>query len=68
MATTGNLLTEGWTAAERTEYARLHQPPGAQPIGSAIPPLVRETLHALRDETPDDEDLSRALQTFDGGR
>ena len=54
-------FTQDWTAAERSEYLGLRNDVSAEPEGAAVPGLVRETLLALCEEAPNDDDLARAL-------
>lgn len=55
-------FTEDWTAAERSAYGTLTGGPTRPLAGSRVPTLVRETLLAMSEDTPDDEDLTRTLE------
>ena len=58
---TGDRFGAEWTIEERSEYGALGVRRGAGGE-TAVPALVRECLLAMHEESPEDEDLKRALE------
>ena len=53
-------MADGWTSADRLEYGRALRPEAAAPPPSArAPAMLRESLQALGDGCPDDEEVRR---------